>query len=74
MKFDTINIIQLVLLFIFLANLFYIAITLKQCKKNFNVSLIKNSYIKAVKYGKNLTIKNYLCYEKYDVWRYCELF
>lgn len=74
MKFDIVNIIQFMLLFIFLANLFYIMMAFTQCRKNFNPSLVKNVHIEALDYGKNLTIKNYLCYEKYDIWRYCELF
>lgn len=74
MKIDMLLLMQFA---IFLICVFSV-ITFIRNYKNYRINNIK-SYnrlilITALKYFKNLTIKEYSPYEKYDIWRFCEIF
>lgn len=74
MKIDAILIMQFT---IFLICIFSV-ITFIKNYKNYRINKIKNCnrliLITALKYFKSLTIDEYSSYQKYDIWRFCEVF
>ncbi|MCY6370786.1 hypothetical protein [Clostridium ganghwense] len=72
-KFDIINSIYILLIVSFFMVAFScIRCTIKEFKnKLFGCKSIKNNAITIIGYLRKLVIKDYLSYEKYEIWRFC---
>lgn len=68
MDMDFINIVNFITIFIYMAMIFvsvvYIYENFKRIAKN---SIINNIVIQALGYIKNLSVSQYVCYEKYEI-------
>ena len=72
MRAELINTVQLFFILVFLIGIITYAITyFKNNIKTVNYNFIKKIYTKYLNYSRVMIIKNYISYEKYDVWRYC---
>lgn len=75
MKAELINTMQIFFILMFLVGIITYAITyFKNSIKKFNYNFIKRIYTKSLDYSRLMRIKNYISYEKYDIWRYCVQF
>lgn len=75
MKTEFVNMIQIFFLIAFFIGIFtYTISSVKNSFKRVNYTFIKKNYVKALDYSRNLITKEYVSFEKYDVWRYCEHF
>lgn len=72
MKAELINIMQMLFILMFVVGIITYAITLlKSCIRKFNYNFIKKIYTMFLDYSRHMIIKNYVSFEKYDIWRYC---
>ncbi|MDS0526176.1 hypothetical protein NNC19_10830 [Clostridium sp. SHJSY1] len=72
MKTELINIMQIVFVLMLLVGVITYAFTVyKNQIRNFNSNLIKKIYIMFLDFSRHMIIKNYVSFEKYDIWRYC---
>lgn len=72
MKAELINILQLTFILLFLVGVITYTITsIKNDIKKLNYTFIKRFYTKSLDYSRFMIIKNYISYEKYEIWRYC---
>jgi ABC-type multidrug transport system fused ATPase/permease subunit len=75
MKAELINTMQIFFILMFLVGIITYAITyFKNRIKKFNYNFIKRIYTKSLDYSRLMKIKDYISYEKYDIWRYCVQF
>lgn len=75
MKAELITNIHIFLILIFLIGIITYAITyFKNNIKTVNYNFMKKICTKCLNYSSVMIIKNYISYEKYDVWRYCAKF
>ncbi len=75
MKAELVNTIQVFFILIFLIGILtYTISSIKNYIKTVTYTLIKRPSVKALDYSRFMTISNYLCFEKYDIWRYCVYF
>ena len=75
MKAELIYTMEIFFILMLLVGIITYAITyFKNHIKKFNYNFIKRIYTKYLDYSKLMTIKNYISYEKYDIWRYCVQF
>ena len=75
MKAELINTMEIFFILMLLVGIITYAITyFKNRIKKFDYNFIKKIYTKYLDYSKLMTIKNYISYEKYDIWRYCVQF
>ncbi|MCX7885161.1 MAG: hypothetical protein N2448_09060 [Caloramator sp.] len=74
MKIDALLIMQFAIFLIYI----FSAIILIKSYRNYRINKIKNYnrliLITALKYFKSLTKDEYSSYQKYDIWRFCEVF
>lgn len=69
---DIINIFHLFFIFVFFTSIFSYAIySIKQLVRNFNFQFVKKVYCKALNFWKLMMRKDYISFEKYEVWRFC---
>lgn len=69
---DIINMFHLFFIFVFFTGIFcYVIHSIKQFVINFNFQFIKKTYCKALNFWKNMIIRDYVSFEKYEVWRFC---
>ncbi|MBC2582274.1 hypothetical protein [Clostridium sp. DJ247] len=72
MKTDALLIIQIILIFMCFVSIFaYVNAVYKRTIKHFNNKFSKYIFIEALRYLKKLDPKDYIVYEKYEIWRYC---
>ncbi len=70
MKFDILNFVQMILMFLCIVSIFsYTIYSYKKYKLSINLNNI--DVIKFVCYTKKLWVEDYEAYEKYGVWRFC---
>ncbi|OOM15745.1 hypothetical protein [Clostridium saccharobutylicum] len=75
MKAELINIIQILfVLMFFIGVITYVITYFKSCIKKFEYKYIKKIYTKFLEYSRLMIIREYISFEKYDIWRYCEQF
>jgi hypothetical protein len=72
MKLDVISMLQMMLLIVFFAGILYCAFNIVKSKiLKHQYSHLKSIYTKALDYTRSMTKKEYISFEKYDIWRYC---
>lgn len=72
MEQDIINIFHLFFIVVFFTSIFSYAIySIKQLVRNFNFQFVKKVYCKALNFRKLMMRKDYISFEKYEVWRFC---
>lgn len=75
MKIDTLLLIQIIITFICIISiLVYVNSIYRRTIQHFNDELLKHIFIEALRYLKKLNSKDYIVYEKYEIWRYCVYF
>ncbi|PRR79127.1 hypothetical protein [Clostridium luticellarii] len=71
MKLDIVNILQLILIFFFIAGfLSCILYSYKNDIKKVNYKLITCTWRESLKYSEGMTVDEYTVYEKYSIWRF----
>lgn len=71
MKIDILSIIQLILVFLCVIGvLVYVNSIYRKTIKYIYDKFVKCIFIEALKYLKKLNSKDYIAYEKYQIWRY----
>lgn len=72
MDVDFINIVNFIAIFMCMAILIISAVHVyENCRKVFIRNIIGNILIQALVYFKRLSVDQYVCYEKYGIWRFC---
>lgn len=72
MKIDTLLLMQIIITFICIISiLVYVNSIYRKTIQHFNDEFLKNIFIEALRYLKKLNSKDYIVYEKYEIWRYC---
>lgn len=72
MEQDIINIFHLFFIVVFFASIFsYTIYSIKRLVRNFNFQSIKKVYCQALSFWKLMLRKDYVSFEKYEVWRFC---
>lgn len=72
MKIELISAMQIIFVLLFFVGFITYTITsIKDSLKKFNYYITKRFYNKSLDYSRFMIIKNYISYEKYDIWRYC---
>ena len=75
MKAELINTMQIFFILMLLVGIITYAITyFKNRIIKFKYNFIKRIYTKLLDYSRLMIIKDYISYEKYDIWRYCVQF
>lgn len=75
MKSELINIMQIVFILMFIIGIITYAIILyKNRVRAANSSLVKKIYNMFLDFSRHMIIKDYVSFEKYDIWRYCAHF
>ena len=75
MKAELINTMQIFFVLMLLVGIITYAITyFKNRIIKFKYNFIKRIYTKLLDYSRLMIIKDYISYEKYDIWRYCVQF
>lgn len=75
MKAELITTINILFILIFFIRIVAYAITyFKSNVRRFNYNFVKKIYSNFLEFSKILMRKEYVSYEKYDVWRYCVRF
>jgi hypothetical protein len=75
MKAELLNSIQvLFVLIFFIGFIAYTIRTVRNCINKFKYNYIKRTYSRYLDFSRFMIKENYFSYEKYDIWRYCELF
>ncbi|GKU25260.1 hypothetical protein CFB3_03870 [Clostridium folliculivorans] len=75
MRAELLNSIHVFLILIFFIG--FIAYTIREarnCIRKFKYNYIKRTCSKYLDFSRFMIKENYFSYEKYDIWRYCELF
>lgn len=69
---DIINIFHLFFIFVFFTSIFSYAIySIKQLVRSFNFQFVKKVYCQALNFWKLMMRKDYISFEKYEIWRFC---
>jgi hypothetical protein len=72
MKIDTLLLMQIIITFICVISiLVYVNSIYRKTIQHFNDKFLKYISIEALGYLKKLNSKDYIVYEKYEIWRYC---
>ncbi len=72
MKTEVMSMLQVFFILVFFIGIFYCAFSsIKSSVRKFNYNFVKRIYNDALDYLSNLTKKDYMAFEKYDIWRYC---
>jgi hypothetical protein len=75
MKVDTLLIKQFISIFLcFIRVLVYVNSIYRKTVKHIYDKFIKCIFIEVLKYLKKINSKDYIVYEKYEIWRYCAHF
>lgn len=75
MKADLTNTLQILLMLMFVVGVITYTVTAaKNSLKRFNYPFIKRIFTRSLEYSRLMIIKNYISFEKYDIWRYCAHF
>lgn len=72
MKLDFLNTLQIFFAVLFFMSIFwYVVNTVKSFILKLDYKIIRKLYTHALDYRRNLVIRDYISFEKYDIWRYC---
>ncbi|MCM0649168.1 hypothetical protein NBE98_12355 [Clostridium swellfunianum] len=72
MKFDSLSMLHVMILVVFFAGILYTAINIAKTNiVKYQCRQLKGIYTCALDYSRTLVKKQYVCFEKYDIWRYC---
>ncbi|WP_446899025.1 hypothetical protein ACSVC9_03780 [Clostridium sp. LBM24168] len=72
MDINFVNIVNFVTIFIYITMIFVgVAYIYESFKKVIESNIINSIVIQALGYIKKLSIDQYVCYEKYEIWRFC---
>lgn len=72
MKLDALNMFQIIFILIFFMGIFYYALnTVKSFIKRFDYKFTRKIRSHLLDYSRHMIVKDYMTFEKYDIWRYC---
>lgn len=75
MKVDTLNMMQIILFLICISSFFsFIRYSRKKAIIKLNQNIPSYIFSRALSYFRKLLIEDYICFEKYGLWRFTEIY